>query len=167
MLMDGGPVTDTNQMQLERAEFNNAAEQAACGMCAQPLYRSYYQVNDVSVCAACCGRVRNSQSDGSSAKRVIVATLAGLAAAAFGSTLYYAILALTGYEFALIAIVVGFAVGKAVQWGSSGRGGWAYQTLAVVLTYLAIVSAYVPMIFAEIRKADQAQAQVTVDGAPA
>ena len=41
---------------------------------------------------------------------------------------------------ALIAIVVGLFVGRAVRWGSGGRGGRLYQGLAVVLTYLAIVS---------------------------
>ena len=67
-----------------------------------------------------------------------------------GSVLYYAILAMSGYEFGLIAIVVGMAVGKAVNWGAYGRGGWRYQTMAIALTYLAIVSSYVPLIISEI-----------------
>ena len=74
---------------------------------------------------------------------------AGIGVGLAGTIVYWAILAATGYEFGLIAIVVGFAVGKAVHWGSRGRGGWAYQTLAIGLTYLAIVSAYVPMIVTE------------------
>jgi hypothetical protein len=43
-----------------------------------------------------------------------------------------------------------------VHWGSRGRGGWAYQTLAIGLTYMAIVSAYVPMIVTELIKRDSA-----------
>ena len=42
--------------------------------------------------------------------------------------------------------------GKAVQWGAYGRGGWKYQTLAMILTYLSIVGSYVPMIVREIGK---------------
>ena len=64
-----------------------------------------------------------------------------------GAGIYYAILAATGYEIGLVAILVGWLVGLAVQKGSNGVGGWAYQTLAVGLTYLAIVSTYVPFIF--------------------
>ena len=68
-------------------------------------------------------------------------------AAALGAGIYYAVLALTGYEFGLLAILVGFMVGVAVNWGSYARGGWMYQALAVVLTYGAIVSTYVPFVF--------------------
>ncbi len=60
-------------------------------------------------------------------------------------------LKLTGYEFGLIAILVGYAVGIAVRRGSSGRGGWPYQLLAVGLTYASIVGSYLPLVFAEVR----------------
>ena len=65
----------------------------------------------------------------------------------------YAITAVSGYELGLIAIVVGYAVGAAVRWGSNGRGGWRYQTLAMLLTYLAIVSTYVPPMIEGFREA--------------
>ena len=70
-----------------------------------------------------------------------------------GSALYYAVSALTGYEVGLIAIVVGFAVGSAVRWGSNGRGGKRYQALAMMLTYLAIVTTYIPPIIQGFREA--------------
>ena len=54
----------------------------------------------------------------------------------------------------------------AVRWGSYGRGGWAYQTLAIALTYLAIVSTYVPPIIDSLRAADAQSASAT-DGATA
>jgi hypothetical protein len=77
------------------------------------------------------------------------AALGGLAAAA-GTALYYAVSAITGYEFSLIAIVVGVFVGKAVRKGSGGRGGGGYQALAMFLTYASIVSAYIPPIVKQI-----------------
>jgi hypothetical protein len=55
---------------------------------------------------------------------------------------------------------VGFAVGSAVRWGSNGRGGWAYQALAILLTYLAIVSTYIPPIVTAIR-AEEATAAMS------
>ena len=54
----------------------------------------------------------------------------------------FAVLALTGYEIGLIAILVGLLVGGVVRKGSEGHGGWAYQTLAIFLTYSAIAATY-------------------------
>ena len=68
----------------------------------------------------------------------------GFAAAAGGALLWAGVTHVTGYELGIVAIVVGFAVGVAVKLGSGGRGGLPYQLLAVALTYLAIVSTYVP-----------------------
>ena len=67
-------------------------------------------------------------------------------------SVYFLVSAFTGYEFGLIAIAVGWGVGMAVRWGSNGRGGKGYQVLAVALTYLAIVSTYIPPIVEEILK---------------
>ena len=106
--------------------------------------RPLHDVNGQTVCEACRYAIESRHSAGSPAGRFLRASSAGFVAAIAGSILYYAILAVSGYEFGLIAIVVGFAVGAAVRWGSKGRGGWAYQSLAMLLTYLAIVSAYVP-----------------------
>lgn len=157
--MEGG--TD---LQFERAQFDAAPSGSACASCAEPLHGSYFQVNGATVCEACCYRLQASFAGGSPGARVLKASAAGLAAAVAGTLLYYAILAMTGYEFALIAIVVGIAVGRAVRWGSSGRGGWPYQTLAVVLTYLSIVGAYVPMIVTELMKQPPAQVETTAPG---
>lgn len=146
--------TSENDLQLERAEFDKPETRSSCAMCSRPLERRYFQVNGQSVCTICCGRVKASLDSGTPLKRGLLALAAGGGAALVGAVLYYAILALTGYEFALIAIVVGLLVGKAVSWGSAARGGWLYQTMAIALTYLSIVSAYVPLLVAEIRKAN-------------
>jgi hypothetical protein len=87
----------------------------------------------------------------------------GLGGAIVGAGIYYAILAATGYEIGLVAIAVGWLVGRGVQKGSNGIGGWAYQALAVGLTYLAIVSTYVPFILKE-ATADEPK---TIAAAPA
>src|SRR5205085_4370131 len=89
---------------------------------------------------------------GSRFSRGLRATGLGLLAAAAGCLLYFAVAAITGREFGVVAIAVGLMVGEAVRRGSRGRGGWAYQTLAVALTYLAIVSTYVPLIAKEFQK---------------
>ena len=56
----------------------------------------------------------------------------------------------TGYDLGLIAIVVGLLVGGAVKFGSAGRGGWFYQTMAMVLTYATISASIVPEVVAQL-----------------
>lgn len=155
-------MSETPDLQLDRAEFDGQ-HATTCGACAVPLTTEYFEVNGSTVCRSCCEQLRAIGTAGTSTTRAVRAFGAGLGAAAAGSILYYAILALTGYEFGLIAIVVGMAVGKAVNWGAYGRGGWRYQTMAIALTYIAIVSSYVPLIFAEAGK----EVTATVTAAPA
>ena len=111
----------TDTIQFDRAEFDQPAAAAACANCASGLHEQYYQVNGLTVCPPCCERLRMSAGHGTRSSRVMRALGAGTAAALGESLLYWAILAITGYEFGLIAVVVGVAVGKAVSWGSRGR----------------------------------------------
>ena len=144
-------MSDTVELDLDRAEFDGPSG-TTCGACARTLTTEYYEANGVIACAECCDKLRAVGTAGTSVTRGIRAFAAGAAAALAGSIVYYAILAISGYEFGLIAIAVGMAVGKAVHWGAHGRGGWRYQAMAIALTYLAIVSSYVPLIISEMRK---------------
>jgi hypothetical protein len=135
------------------------ATSLACAACSADVTTSYYEVNGAVMCLSCRAKVRAQLTGGSGSARFAKAVAFGLAAAAVGSALYYAVLALTGYEIGLVAIVVGFLVGRAVNLGSQGRGGRAYQVLAVGLTYFAIVTTYIPMIIKSARE----QVAVTAD----
>ena len=157
-------------LQLERAEFDGTDGRAPCAICHESLVASYFQINGRTVCPRCCEHLRQHLNAGSGWSRAARATGAGIVAAGAGTILYYAILAVAGVELGLIAIVVGFMVGKAVSWGSNGRGGWKYQTLAMVLTYLSIVTSYLPLIVKEIsndRRATSAQSRVVEQEAAA
>jgi len=147
-------MSEGQELQFERAEFENAPAQAQCAECHRALTGFYFDVNGQTVCEACKYTIESRMTGGSAAGRFARATGAGVVAAALGAAIYYAISALTGYEFGLIAIVVGYAVGSAVRWGSDGRGGKGYQALAMMLTYLAIVATYIPPIVEEFRKLD-------------
>ncbi len=147
---------DAGGLQLDRAEYaENAPER--CAVCGQALGGSYYEVGGRICCAACQERIVAALAGRPGAAGFVRAAAAGLGAAAVGSAVYFAVRAATGYQFGLISILVGFLVGKAVHWGCGGRGGWAYQALAVLLTYLAIVSIYVPVTL-EVVKQEQAAA---------
>jgi hypothetical protein len=153
-----------------RADFAEAPAQATCTTCQKGITRHYYEVNGAVVCGACRGDLARIGDAGTPASRFLRALFAGGAAGLAGSLVYFGIMKLTGYEFGLIAVLVGLGVGAGVKWGCYGRGGALYQALAVALTYFAIVGTYVPLIFEEMnnRQATQeAAAQPATDDAPA
>jgi hypothetical protein len=169
---------DAEPLQFDTAEpvgdAGATATSLACTACSTDITTSYYEVNGAIVCTSCRGTLRAQFAGGSSTGRFGKAVGFGLIAAAVGSGIYYAVLTLTGYEIGLVAIVVGFLVGRAVNRGSQGRGGRAYQVLAVGLTYFAIVTTYIPMIIKSAREqvaveatADSTGRKVTADNGPA
>lgn len=127
-----------------------APVQLACQVCGQEIREEYYEMGGKVACPACHAAALAKWRGGTPAGRFLRAALLGIAAAVAGCLVYYLVLKLTGYEFGLIAILVGYAVGIAVRSGSSGHGGWPYQLLAVALTYLSIVGSYLPLVLAEI-----------------
>ena len=126
-------------LQFDTAEYSaSQAPTATCAACKRPLTPSYYTANKTIICEPCHGQFQAYLSGGSRLKRVFAATALGLLASLAGGALWDAVVKITGYEIGLIAILVGLMVGVAVRKGSKGRGGWFYQTLAIVLTYSCI-----------------------------
>jgi hypothetical protein len=146
---------DSSPLQFDRADYAQGAPPPTCASCSKPIDRVYYEANGQVVCRHCVAAMQAERASGSALGRFLGAAAAGTGAAALGSGLYFGVAALTGYEFGLIAIVVGFAVGAAVRWGSRGRGGWLYQTLAILLTYLAIVATYIPPVLSALSEHEQ------------
>jgi len=122
-----------------------------CRGCGGAIRERYYDVDAATVCEACVQVLRHGPPGSSPFGRAARAlALGGLAAMASG-LVWWGIRAATGYEIGLIAIAVGLAVGFAVRIGSGQMGGFFYQGMAMTLTYLAIVSTYVPDIMDELR----------------
>jgi len=146
--------TNSGNLQFDRAEFATPGATALkCVVCQQPIGGTYYQVNANNACPTCLENVRNAWSGGSGSARAARALAFGSVAAALGAGIWFGITALTGYEFGLVAILVGFMVGWAVRRGSGGRGGWFYQLAAIGLTYASIVSTNIPPILGAMRRA--------------
>lgn len=146
----GAPAPE--QLQFDHAERPGPTAGTACAVCKQPITTSYFEINGKIACARCRGRILSVWNRGSAAQRGVKAAGLGALAAALGAALYFGIAALTGYEFGLIAVLVGLAVGIAVRKGSGGRGGWRYQLLAMFLTYSAVVATDSGLIARELRK---------------
>jgi hypothetical protein len=164
------PIDPTNRpsgLRFDRAELEEAPEARrapACDFCRTPLHSSYFDVNGRMACESCRFKIEEQFKKGPGMASFLRAAGAGLAAAIASCAIYYAVRALTGYEIGLISILVGFMVGKSVRWGSRGRGGWVYQTLAMFLTYMAIVSTYIPLLVKEI--GDQMESKKSAVVAP-
>lgn len=142
---------EATDLQFDRAEFAGQSPAQTCTLCQQPLVDSYFDVNGKISCPTCRETIANALESNPGWNAPFIALAAGLAGGLVGAMLYYAVVKLTGYEIGLIAIVVGLLVGHAVRWGSGGRGGRVYQVMAVAITYLAIVSTYVPFLVEGIR----------------
>jgi len=154
-------------LQFEKAEY--AGDQPlTCGSCAHTITHVYHEMNGRLFCDRCRRKAEIAMNGGSRFSRAVRASLAGSGAAIVGSLVYFAVTKLTGYELSLVTILIGYLVGTAVRWGSNGRGGWAYQALAVVLTYLAIVSTYAPAVVEAMADAGRHQTpQISSQPAPA
>jgi hypothetical protein len=140
-------------LQFDKAEFKSdgpagevqSSAAVTCSCCKTPLFDAYFQAGGNVMCGTCAEGVRQLiKGKGSRSGRFMKALIFGGGAAILGSVVYYAISAFTGYEFAIIAILLGILVGKAVRAASGNRGGWRYQVLAAALTYMSIASAYIP-----------------------
>ncbi len=149
----------------ERGEAADAkAEPAACARCREGISGAYYVGSGVPFCRACTDEIRVGDETRPSVSELFGGLAWGLGGAALGCVIYFMVLWLSGYEIGFIAVIVGWLVGKAVHRGSNGRGGWKLQTLAVALTYFAIVTSYVPLIVKGMMKpeAQKAAGQDTV-----
>jgi len=162
--------SSSSPLQFDRAEIQGDPESQAqaveCAFCRTPLYSYYFDINGRMACEACRYKIEEQLQTGPGVSGFLRACAAGFGAAVVGAGIYYAVLAGTGYEVGLISILVGFMVGKAVHWGARGRGGWVYQSLAVFLTYMAIVSTYIPLMFKEFAKQDQAKQEAAAVAPP-
>jgi len=153
-----------SDLQFEHAEFAEPAE-LACAFCKQRIVDSYFDVNGHVSCGRCRERLVAAHGGGLEPQRFVVAALLGLGAAVAGSVIWYGVRAITHLEIGLIAIVVGILVGTAVRRGARGRGGLAYQVLAVALTYLAVASSNLPYVLNGLRQglARQVVAKMATD----
>src|SRR5688572_31930952 len=136
-----------SQPQFEHMEPREGTAQSTCSGCQRSIPDVYFEAAGRVFCESCRDAFMASLSGGSGISRLAKALVFGLAAAAVSAVVWYGIVKLTGYELGIIAIAVGFAVGGAVRFGAEQRGGWAYQSIAVLLTYLAIGASYVPLVY--------------------
>ena len=131
--------------QFSTAEYAQPAEIQRCRFCSTPLATEYYRVRGQAACASCAIAARSGQVDISANNAFTQALLFGIAAAIAGLIGYAAFTISTHLYVGYVALGVGYIVAKAMKAGSGGLGGRSYQIAAVILTYLAIALAEIPI----------------------
>ena len=101
-----------DDLQFERAEFGAAPPARNCTGCHQPIVGHYFDVNGQPFCEACTASIRQAHGDSPGGAAFGRALGAGLVAGAVGSSLYYLVAKISGYQLSIIAIAVGFLVGR-------------------------------------------------------
>src|SRR3990172_10705275 len=133
------PDPGKDDLQFDSAEAAGAKPAGlVCALCQKPITTYYYEAGGQVVCASCKNQVQASNVRGVAASNFLRATLFGVGGAAAGAGVYYAVLATTGYEVGLIAILVGFMVGYAVRLWAPGQGGGRPQGVGLTPPHLPL-----------------------------
>lgn len=166
---DSASVVRPEELQFDRAVplSSATAPQTACAVCRSAIAGQYFQAQGQPVCPSCAKLIEAGQQ-APPAISLLPSILYG-AGAAFAGFVIYAFVAIAfDLQLALISILVGWMVGKAVRKGSKGLGGRPQQILAVVLTYFAITTSYIPVFIYEAVKSPKKQEQTkSQDATPA
>jgi hypothetical protein len=143
--------------QFQKAEYGAAAAER-CKLCSQPLGATYYRVNGAVACQACADKAKGeTPKDGHIA--FTRGLIFGIGGAVVGLVLYAGFTIVTGLIIGYVSLAVGYIVGKAIKLGSKGAGGRRYQIAALILTYMAVSLAAVPIGISQVMKERAAQHQ--------
>ena len=155
-------------LQFRKAEHQQPTEESSgpsCVICAKRILDTYFHAQGQVVCPTCAAKVQAGQN-APPAHTLLKSFVYGSGAAIAGTALFSIIWIVTDYQLSLIAILIGYLVGKAVRSASKGLGGRPQQILAVVLTYFSITASYIPVaIYHQVHDPKTAEASVTT-GAP-
>lgn len=151
---DSEPLPSVDELQFRRAQPIEGADADAgksCAACKQPIDGQHYQVQNHVICPSCAAKILA----GKQAKKPIpwVRLVIYGAGAALAGCILYAIPLAMGFQIGIVALAVGWMVGKAIRAGGYGIGGRPQQILAVALTYFAISTSFIPaLVFTGMKK---------------
>ncbi|HTG53544.1 MAG TPA: LIM domain-containing protein [Gemmatimonadaceae bacterium] len=138
--------SDPGGLQFDKVSSGAAPSGMTCANCGKPITDTYYTVRDKPICEECKQKadagIAAHFAKGRSSDAFGKAVLYGIGAGIAGAFVYFLVEVITKYELALVALAIGWAVGRAIQVAAKGVGGRRYQILAVVITYLSIGAAY-------------------------
>lgn len=131
-------------LQFDTAEY--AGTTAPCVVCKQPIAGEHYLLGPNSVCASCRTLLLEQYGRPTGWAALARGAALGAGAAGLGAVVWWAIREATDTEWGILAIGLAWLIAYAVRMASGG-GGRGQQVIATVLTYLAIVLTYAPMVY--------------------
>jgi hypothetical protein len=158
---DAVPVPSEDALQFDTAIASSGAADAAlpdaptaqtCAECARPIAERYYAAGSTIVCPECRGRIDALLGAPVGTSGYLRAVLFGLGASLAGAVIWFAVYKLLNLEIGLIAIAVGWMVGRAMQKGARGRGSRRLQVSAALLTYAAVALSYTAIVVDQTRE---------------
>jgi hypothetical protein len=152
--------------QFATAEYSGKPGEPACKSCGQAISGAYYRVNAALTCANCAQQIKD-QIPKDSHSAFVRGVLFGVGGAILGLVIYVGFALVTGWMVGYISLAVGYIVGKAIVMGSGGSGGRRYQMAAVLLTYIAVSLAAVPIAVSQHMKHRSVQQHAQVNGSTA
>jgi hypothetical protein len=161
------PLPSVDALQFRRAQPINNEETPAeerCVACKQLIYGEHYKVQSQVICPQCAAKIEAGRQAAKSVP-MLRPVIYGAGAAVAGCILYAIPLAM-GFQIGIVALAVGWMVGKAIRYASYGIGGRPQQILAVGLTYFAISTSFFPASFFAARKSAVSQKQVAEPSKP-
>jgi hypothetical protein len=137
------PMPPADELQFERAEYKTPQEVLSCKACQASIQDTYFTVDAVVLCPTC----RAGFGDGR--HPVTFAALAkaawfGFLAAVLGAVIWRGITQLTGLNIGFVAVIVGILIGNAVRRNGDGQGGWMFQAIAILMTYICLTLSFIP-----------------------
>lgn len=159
--------TSASAPQFTTAEYSDRSAETKCRVCAQEISGSFYRVNGAPTCAECTRRLQQAVPQDSH-QAFVRGVLFGIGAAVIGFVIYVAFALATGLVIGYVSLAVGYLVGKAIALGSRGIGGRRYQIAALLLTYMAVSMASVPIAISVHmkHKGEQQHTQASTPAAP-
>jgi hypothetical protein len=142
--------------QFATAEYSSQPDAAVCKSCGKSMAGAYYRVSGVPVCGNCTQRIKD-QMPVDSRSAFVRGTFFGVGGAILGLALYVGFAIATGWIVGFVSLAVGYIVGKAIMFGSGDVGGRRYQVAAVLLTYIAVSMAAVPIAISQQMKQKSVQ----------
>jgi len=152
--------------QFGTAEYSSKTGGSPCKGCGQPIGGAYYQINGAVTCEKCAQRIIDQMLKDSHTY-FGSGVLFGIGGAILGLGIYVGFALATGLMIGYVSLAVGYIVGKAIVLGSAGRGGRRYQIAAVLLTYMAVSLAAVPMAISQHMKQKSAQQRAQIENSAA
>jgi len=151
--------------QFATAEYSGNTGETPCKACGQPIKGAYYKINGMPACANCAQQVKDQilkDSHTAFGRGVFF----GVGGAILGLAIYVGFALATGWMIGYISLAVGYIVGKAIVMGSGGVGGRRYQVAAVLLTYIAVSLAAIPIAVSQQMKQRSAQHHEQISDSP-